>query len=572
MNFVSTLIRTTARPVLFLALLFASVSFFLTYWGTGFLHKSASAQAAVTVVNAASFANDAQRALTPDTIAAAFGAFVTLNNQVYTASSTPLPTSLGGMRATINNQDVGLFFVSTQQINLLVPANILDGDATIVVTNSDNTTRTGTFRVVRGAPGIFSARFNGQGAAAAVTTTDGVNFLPVANPDGSERDVSAGTSQAANFLVLFTTGIRYTPAANPMDGNGVAEAVTVKIQGVPARVDFAGPAPGLIGSDQLNVVIPPELSGFGSVRISVTTNGRTSNEVTMKLAGDFPPVRLTQINLGETKTGQLTASDQVQPGASGSTFFFDAYDFTTTAANTPIAIDMRSTQFNPGVILYRVESNNNLTQVGADDDFGGMGNGDFVNDNSLLINVIPTPGRYVIFATSSDLQPNGVGDYSLTLLNITAQQINYGQSLSSVSIDATDLKTSAGDLLDIFWFNGTSNDNTRINMNSGTFDSFLFLQSNDNEFFAFDDNSGGGNNAQLTSRLTKTQIHLIVATPFAPNVTGPYTLSLNRLTALADGGNVESDLLKAPGRYTRSEGNKGRLGFGRPGRSRIVEQ
>ncbi len=575
----TSMIRSTLRPLAFVALSLAVAGAGLSYLnesqGAGFFRSTASAQPAVTVVNAASF--DPGRVMTPDAIAAAFGSFVTQNNQVFTASSVPLPTTLGGVSVRVGNADAGLFFVAPGQINFKIPSGLADTtNATITVTNSDSSTRTGTFTIVRGAPGVFSAKATGAGAAAAQTTFDGAVFQNIFDAQGNEIDVDAGTRQRPNVLVLYATGIRNTPAANPGDGNGVAEAVTVKFQGVTGQVLFAGPAPGFEGLDQINVIIPPELAGLGSLRIAVSANNRTANTVTMKLGGQTPPVRVNPIAFGNTLNGDLTVDDQVQlDNASGNTFFFDAYRFTTTAANTTVAIDLRSSQFDAAVLLYRID-NNMLTFLGADDQSGGYGNGRVENNNSLLLIVLQNPADYVIFASTSNEQPNGVGSYTLRLLNDVATQLGYGQSATNPAITNADLQTSAGTYLDVYWFTGANSDNVRVNMSSTAFDSFLILQLNEGDPpVAFDDNSGGGTNAQVTHRLTSAGIHIIIATPFAPNTTGAYTLSLNRLTSFG----IESpDVFnfKAPGREIRDErvnarGN-GESSFERFGRRRIVER
>jgi uncharacterized protein (TIGR03437 family) len=477
------------------------------------------------------------------------------------------------VRATINNNPVGFFFVSTAQINLLIPANVQDGIATIVVTNFDGSTRSGTFNVVRSAPGLFSARANGQGVAAAVTTTDGVNFLSVSNPDGTERDVSAGTTQAPNILVLYGTGLRYTPAQNPGDGNGVAEAVTVTLQGVPAQVAYAGLAPGLEGADQLNIVIPPEMAGLGSVNIVVTANNRSSNAVTVKLGGQLPGIRPTPIALGETKNGDLTATDQLQRGVGMDLYFLDAYDFFTTTPNTPIAIDLRSTQFNAGLQFYKVLPDNSLNPIGFDDDLGAMGDGDFeANDNALILYIAQDVGRYVVFATSSDQQPLGRGAYTLKLSTINAPQLTYGQSVNDGAITNTDLQTSAGDFVDVYWFIGANGDDVRVNLNSTAFDAMLFVQSNDNEFFVFDDNGGGGTNAQVRAVLTRPPVFIILATPFEPNIVGSYTLSLSKLNGFGpEAAKTGFETFESPGRLTRGERRDAQPFFRRTGGKRFIE-
>jgi uncharacterized protein (TIGR03437 family) len=576
----TSIIRATARPLAFVALLLAVVSAGLSYRSDRLWHNSVSAQTAVTVVNAASF--DAGKVMTPDSIGAAFGTFVTQNNQVFSATTVPLPTTLGGVRVRVGNTDAGMFFVAPGQINFQIPPGLQDTtNAQITVTNSDNSTRTGTFTIVRGAPGIFSAKATGTGVAAAQTTFDGAVFQNIFDSAGNERDVDAGTRQRPNVLVLYATGVRNTPAANPSDGNGVAESVSVKFQGVPGQVLYAGPAPGFVALDQINVIIPPELAGLGSIRVVVSTigaNSRTANTVTIKLGGQTPPVRVTAISFGETKTGELTIDDQVQAGTENRTYFFDAYRFTTTAANTTIAADLRSSQFDAGVLLYRID-NNNLTFLAADDQTGAYANGKIEGGNAMLLTVLQNAGDYVVFATSADQEPNGVGSYTLTLKNNIATPLAYGQSANNPAIASGDLQTSAGTYLDVYWFTGTSGDNVRINMASTVFDSLLVLHRNDGDPpLIFDDNSGGGPNgrdAQITFRLTSSGIHIILATPFEINRTGAYTLSLNRLTSFeAEAEDVFN--YRAPGREIRDERPPapgfGGTTFERFGRRRIVQQ
>jgi uncharacterized protein (TIGR03437 family) len=532
----------------------------------------------VTVVNAASF--DQGRVLTPDAIAAAFGSFVTQDNQAYSATSIPLPTTLGGVRVRVGNADAGLFFVAPSQINFRVPSGLADNpNITVTVTNSDNSTRTGAFAIVRGAPGVFTAKATGTGVAAAQTTFDGAVYQNIYNANGDEVDVDAGSRQRPNVLILYTTGVRNTPAANPGDGNGVAEAVTVRFQGVPGQVLFAGPAPGFEGLDQINVIIPPELAGLGSIRLVVRTNNRDANAVTMKLGGVQPAVRVNPISFGQTVNGELTFDDQVQKdNATGNTFFFDAYRFTTTAANTTIAADLRSTQFDAAALLYRID-NNTLTFLAVDDETGTYANGRREGHNAMLLTVLQNPGDYVIFASTANEEPNGVGQYTLTLRNNVATQLSYGQSASNPAITNTDLQTAPGDYLDVYWFNGASGDNVRINMASTAFDSLLILQYHEGDPpLTFDDNSGGGpqgRDAQITFRLTSSGIHIIIATPFEPNRTGAYTLSLNRLTSFGPEGEDEFNY-KAPGREVRDERGPapgfGETSFERFGRRRIVEQ
>jgi hypothetical protein len=120
------------------------------------------------------------------------------------------------------------------------------------------------------------------------------------------------------------------------------------------------------------------------------------------------------------------------------------------------------------------------------------------------------------------------------------QPISYGTTTSGASIANTDLQTSAGDFLDAYWFAGNAGDYVQIRMSSTAFDSFLILDAENGDLVEFDDNSGGGpqgRDSLVTKRLAASGNYIIIATPFEPNRTGAYTLTLNRLgSALAEGG------------------------------------
>ncbi len=491
-------------------------------------------QAGFAVVNAASFIGDTSA---PDEIAAIFGVFQTQNNQVAVATTTPLPTTLGGVRVSVNGTDAGLFFTSPGQINLRIPGNVADGQATFTITDAAGASRSGTVSITRTAPGLFTVNANGVGTAAGFTTSDGVTFQPLVNPDRSERPIDPGTRARPTFAVLFGSGFRNARADNPNDANGVAEAVTATIQGVPATVTFAGRHPDFEGQDQINLIIPPELAGFGRVRLRLIVNGQPSNFVTLTIGGAPPAVNLQPIAYGQTIGGALTADDQVLRDDAGRTYFFDAYRFTASAA-TGIAVDARSTVFDAAAILFKRNADGSLRPVAADDDLGGLGDGDIVNGNALLLTALQESGEYVIFVTSSINDENGTGGYTVRLAANAIQPVSYGANLSA-AIAAGDLQTAAGDYLDSYWFAGLAGERVQIRMSSPAFDPLLILNRNNGDGLTFDDNSGGGRDAQITTTLPETGVYVIVATPFAPNATGNYTLTLSRVTSFTAGEEAE---------------------------------
>ena len=227
-----------------------------------------------------------------------------------------------------------------------------------------------------------------------------------------------------------------------------------------------------------------------------------------------------------------------------------------------------STTLDPAVILYRVV-NGQLVLFGEDDQSGGYGNGQVVNNNALYMTVLPIVGDYVIFASSANEQPDGTGTYTLRLRQNVVTQTSYGATVNA-SVATTDLQTSAGVYLKPYWFTAAANDNIDVRLNSTAFDSFLILQANEGGVpITSDDNSGGAPNSRITRRLGTAGIYLLVVTPFEPNRTGAFTLLPNRLSSVADGLQL---LSTEPQRLLRDSSGKVRASMdGRTG-ARGVEE
>jgi uncharacterized protein (TIGR03437 family) len=219
----------------------------------------------------------------PDSIAAVFGAELTGNTA--TATSLPLPFVLGSTLArlqTVNNlsYSIRLFFVSPNQLNILVPANLPQGAYTLVVQGSQgNTISLGTTQIESVAPGLFTANATGQGLAAALVLRirrDGMQvFEPVARYESTQNRFVAIPIEVSNpdeqvFLLLFGTGLR-NRAPNSL--------ITAKIAGTDTDILFAGAQGDLAGLDQINLRLPPSLAGRGEAEIQLGIAGKIANLV-----------------------------------------------------------------------------------------------------------------------------------------------------------------------------------------------------------------------------------------------------------------------------------------------------
>jgi uncharacterized protein (TIGR03437 family) len=240
--------------------------------------------ASFAVTSAASFTGVN---LAPESIAAGFGAGLSANTQ--SATTLPLPTSLGGVSVTIKDslgieRLAPLFFVSPNQINYLVPAGVASGVALVTATNGSAVTALGTALIAATSPGLFTANASGQGVAAAVALrvkADGSQvFEPVARFDAAQNRFVSAPIDLSNpaeqvFLILFGTGLR--------NRSSLAN-VNVKIGEENVEVLYAGPQGGFAGLDQVNLRLSPNLRGRGEVGVVLAVDGRTANTVRISVS------------------------------------------------------------------------------------------------------------------------------------------------------------------------------------------------------------------------------------------------------------------------------------------------
>jgi uncharacterized protein (TIGR03437 family) len=237
----------------------------------------------LATVSAASFTAEA---LAPETISAAFG--TNLANSTTTATTVPLPTTLGGVTVTVRDSAgqerlAPLFFVSPGQINYLIPAGSSSGSAVVTVANAGSAAASGAINIAAVAPGLFTANANGLGVPAAVVlrVRNGVQtFETLAQFDSNTSQyvpspINLGPETDQVILLLFGTGIR---------GRSALAAVTCQIGGTNVPVSFAGAQGDLAGLDQLNIgPVPRTLAGRGEVDVVLMVDGKPANTVKINL-------------------------------------------------------------------------------------------------------------------------------------------------------------------------------------------------------------------------------------------------------------------------------------------------
>jgi uncharacterized protein (TIGR03437 family) len=219
--------------------------------GASFGREPAGAQAATTTI-------------APDQIAVARG--VNLALDAIRAKPLPggaFPQTLGGASLTVNGRSAQLFYASPTQINFVVPSETEIGTAHVVARNHDGYESRASVSVLPAAPGVFTERGDGSGAAIALDaeTFTRSPFDPVDEHDQPRR------------LALFSTGVRH------------AKNVVVTTGGRVLTVENVLPSHGLPGLDEIHVLLPRSLAGAGTVTLNVRADGRESNPTTLAFTG-----------------------------------------------------------------------------------------------------------------------------------------------------------------------------------------------------------------------------------------------------------------------------------------------
>jgi len=178
---------------------------------------------------------------------------------------------LAGAQVLFNGVAAPLLAASNAQVNAVVPQSVAsDGTVEVVATFEGKVSASVTLPVTASDPALFTHDGTGRGQSAAL------------NQDGT---VNGRTNPArpGSVVVLFGSGFgewKQSLADGAIVGSSLptpALPVSVTIGGAPAKVLYAGGAPGLVsGVVQINAQVPAGTAAGDSIEVVVTVGGKSS--------------------------------------------------------------------------------------------------------------------------------------------------------------------------------------------------------------------------------------------------------------------------------------------------------
>jgi len=213
--------------------------------------------------------------------------FVVEATSIDSSQTADPPVDLGGIRVLFNGAPGRLFYVTPEEILVVLPPDCAPGEARVEVRNSDaQVIANGTARVEALAPGLFSEDNSGKGKGRiynAETWEQGPFKVHTSSPGGVK---------SRTRILLAATGLRGAVAGQP--GGQGAGRVQVDFMAGTARwsvdADSISAAADYAGLDHVIVTLPSELNGNHLIYVGIRTGEAESNYVSFELLFEDPPV------------------------------------------------------------------------------------------------------------------------------------------------------------------------------------------------------------------------------------------------------------------------------------------
>jgi len=223
-------------------------------------------------------------------VATLYGA--SLADGTSTATTAPLPKTLGNTQVSVNGVSAPLWYADSGQINFQVPfESPLQGQASVVVTHNGVASAPMSATLTPYAPSVFTYQ-----------RTAGVFDPIIVHATSNQLVTPTAPAVPGEYLVVYGTGIgdlTVVPATDAFSPSGPLAAAkvtpTATVGGVTAPVSFAGLTPGAIGLAQFNVQVPGSLPSGSSLPLVINFNGAASAPVNLYVQAGKPTANLNLV-------------------------------------------------------------------------------------------------------------------------------------------------------------------------------------------------------------------------------------------------------------------------------------
>ncbi len=245
---------------------------------SGWHLATADSEPGAPSISSASLVNAAtdQSVLAPYSIATLYGTNLFLDGAAHSNGGSEVPETLAGVTVLIGLAPAGLFYLSANQINLLIPSSIGSGTYLVTVVRSGVASQSEPVTIQEFAPGLF---------------TSSPGFAVATHADGTPVTETA-PAVPNEVVVFYATGLgpaqpnppdrSIPPTAAPIVQLGAFQVLLDGLAIDPSLVQYAGIAPFNAGLYQVNVRLPADLPP-------------TNPEVRLSVAGSLSPPGLSLI-------------------------------------------------------------------------------------------------------------------------------------------------------------------------------------------------------------------------------------------------------------------------------------
>jgi 3'-phosphoadenosine 5'-phosphosulfate sulfotransferase len=337
---------------------------------------------------------------------------------------------------------------------------------------------------------------------------------------GEQVTVTLRSSAFDAYLSLGTmNGGTYSSSATDDDGAG----------GTDSRASAA------VGPGGVLVIRANSLAGgaTGAYTVEVQSGGGGGGAEPPPPPG--PQRGGTTISAGQTVRGELARTDMRLADNS----YADDYTYTGRAGEQ-IVITLRSTDFDTYLVWGSGTGSSFRADKTDDDGAGGT-------DSQLTV-TLGGAGTYTIRANS--LGANSTGAYTLSVeragggggggggAQARGGVIRAGETVAG-RLEASDPKLTDNSHYDTYVYQGTPGEQILITLTSGDFDTYLRwgrMQGQQFQLLGTDDDAAGGTNSRMQVTVDQSGTYAIQANSLSANVTGNYTLAVERASGAAPSG------------------------------------